>query len=560
MALDSQILYDSLKELQVISQSDLDASIAEATQKNTTFASVLLENNLISEEDLAKLSADLLSVPFIRLGDVTVPKEILTIIPEEAAREQQVIAFKQDEKGLHLAMTDPSNTTTAAFFENKLGVPIVVYQATKRDITNSLKLYLKDISQAFADIINVSIQEAQSKKGQPIDPPIIKIVETIITYASENNASDVHLEPQVSLALVRFRIDGVLHDIIQIPIELYTQIVTRVKVMAKLRTDEHQVPQDGKIEFAIENEPLDIRVSIVPIRRGETIVMRLLSEHNKQISLESLGFSRADFEKVTAAYQKPYGMILSTGPTGSGKTTSMYAVLKLLNNRGVNIMTIEDPIEYDIEGVNQIQVNTKTDLTFANGLRSILRQDPNIILVGEIRDEETADIATNAAMTGHLVLSTLHTNDAATAIPRLLDMKIEPFLVSSTVNVIIGQRLIRKIHSMCRVSEETPIEKLKKSLDTKLIEKIFGVQDTILLYRGKGCELCHNSGYDGRIGIYEVMEMNDEIKEAIVGKKDATEIQKLAIKNGMSTMLEDGLGKVKKGESTVEELLRVTKG
>ncbi|HSW87940.1 MAG TPA: ATPase, T2SS/T4P/T4SS family [Candidatus Saccharimonadales bacterium] len=556
---DSKALYDALKELQVIADPQLEEALAVTQDQQVPLGDVLLDRNLISEEDLGKLLADIYKIPFIHLSSVVIPKEVLTLIPEEMAREQQVIAFRQDENGLHVALTDSTNTETVSFLHNQLNIPIIIYQTTKQDVTNALKLYLKDISQAFADVITESIQEAQTKKNQPVDPPIIKIVETILTYAFQNKASDIHLEPETAVALVRFRIDGVLHDIIQIPLTLYMQIAARIKVMAKLRTDVQQMPQDGKIEFRIDNEPLDIRVSIVPIRRGEKIVMRLLAGNSKQITLANLGFSLGDLEKVHNAYQKPYGMILSTGPTGSGKTTTMYAVLTLLNNRDVNIMTIEDPIEYDIEGVNQIQVNPQTDLTFASGLRSILRQDPNVILVGEIRDEETAGIATNAAMTGHLVLSTLHTNDAATAVPRLLDMGIEPFLVSSTVNAIIGQRLVRKIHSVCRVSDDVSLKALPKSIDTLLLEKIFGTQDMVRLYKGKGCELCHNSGYEGRIGIYEVIEMNEEIQQAVVEKKDAGEIKKLAIKNGMTTMLEDGLNKVKAGETTIEELLRVTK-
>ncbi|HSX10082.1 MAG TPA: GspE/PulE family protein [Candidatus Saccharimonadales bacterium] len=556
---DSQKLYSALQELEVIPANQLDKALSDAQTQQTSLGNILLDRSLLTEDDLGKLLSDIYNISFIHISNIIIPKDVLNMIPEEMARQQEIIAFKQDEIGLHVALTDPTKTETIEYIHNKLGLPIIVYQTTRSDIVSSLRLYLKDIAEAIEDIINASIQEQQSKKNQPIDPPIIKIVETIITYGYENNASDVHLEPEESIALVRFRIDGVLHDIIQLPLELYNQIVTRIKVIAKLRTDEHLVPQDGKIEFTVDKEQLDVRVSIVPIRRGEKVVMRLLAGNSRQITLTNLGFSIGDLGKVSNAYQKPYGMILSTGPTGSGKTTTMYAILTLLNNRDVNIMTIEDPIEYDIEGVNQIQVNLQTDLTFASGLRSILRQDPNIILVGEIRDEETADIAINAAMTGHLVLSTLHTNDAATAIPRLLDMNIEPFLVSSTVNAIIGQRLVRKIHSACRVSDDVNMQTFTKFIDMALIQKIFGTQEKVLLYKGKGCELCHGTGYSGRIGIYEVMEINDDIKQAIVEKKDATEIRKLAIQNGMMTMLEDGLNKVKAGETTIEELLRVTK-
>jgi type IV pilus assembly protein PilB len=308
-----------------------------------------------------------------------------------------------------------------------------------------------------------------------------------------------------------------------------------------------------------DTEEVDIRVSVVPITTGENIVMRLLSEKSRQFSLNTLGFSGQSLEKITQSYEKPYGMILSTGPTGSGKTTTMYAILKILNKRDVNIMTIEDPVEYGLEGVNQIQVNTKTDLTFASGLRSILRQDPNIILVGEIRDEETAGIAVNASMTGHLVLSTLHTNDAATAIPRLLDMKIEPFLIASTINSIIGQRLVRTIHVPCRVSEDVQASSLVKYAGSAFIEKLFGRESTVRLYRGKGCSLCHGTGYEGRIGIYEVLIMTEQIRDAVIARKDADAIRNIAIQNGMISMLQDGMEKVKQGITTVEEILRVTK-
>jgi type II secretory ATPase GspE/PulE/Tfp pilus assembly ATPase PilB-like protein len=378
-------------------------------------------------------------------------------------------------------------------------------------------------------------------------------------FAFKNKSSDVHIEPLKEKSLIRFRIDGILHDIVTVPLELHRPMATRIKVLADLRTDEHQAAQDGKFQFTVDGEEVDARVSIVPITNGEKIVMRLLSSSSRQFSLIDLGLSNDDLTKVKKAYEKPYGMLLSTGPTGSGKTTSMYAVLKLLNKRDVNIMSIEDPVEYQIEGVNQIQVNEKAGLTFAAGLRSIVRQDPNIILVGEIRDEETADIAVNSAMTGHLVLSTLHTNDASTAIPRLLDMNIEPFLIASTVNVIIAQRLVRKIHTKCRISEEVSITEIEKHFEPSTVKKLFGSSKTIRLYKGKGCPLDHGIGYEGRLGIFEVLVIDDEVRKAIVERKDASVIRKIAVKNGMTTMLDDGLEKVKEGITTIDEIMRVTR-
>ena len=351
-----------------------------------------------------------------------------------------------------------------------------------------------------------------------------------------------------------------LHDVVKLPLELHGSIVTRVKVMSKLRTDEHASSQDGKLQITVSGDQLDIRVSIVPITNGEKIVMRLLSEKSRQFGLSDLGFGEMDLAKIERAYKKPYGMLLSTGPTGCGKTTTMYAVLKLLNKRDVNIMTIEDPVEYEIAGVNQIQVNEKSNLTFAKGLRSIVRQDPNIILVGEIRDEETAGIAVNSAMTGHLVLSTLHTNDAATSIPRLMDMGVEPFLVASSINVIVAQRLVRTICMKCRASEEVPkttIASLIQIPDT--IVSVVYKEDSCRMYKGKGCPVCHDTGYIGRIGLFEVMEITDAVRTAITERKDAATIKAIAVKEGMSTMMMEGLGKVKEGVTTLEEVLRVTK-
>ena len=313
------------------------------------------------------------------------------------------------------------------------------------------------------------------------------------------------------------------------------------------------------MRLSLEEENLDIRVSIIPITEGEKAVLRLLSSRSREYTLADLGMSEKDLQKVTAAYNKSYGMILSTGPTGSGKTTSIYAILKILNTREGNITTIEDPVEYRIKGANQVQVNPKTNLTFANGLRSILRQDPNIIFVGEIRDSETAGIAVNAALTGHLVLSTLHTNDAATAIPRLTDMKVEPFLVASTVNIIIAQRLVRKICDMCKTTQTTTQQELTKHLPADIVKKHFGDQNELTLYKGKGCKICHNTGYTGRVGVFEVLEVGKEIRRLITERNDSDIINKAAIEEGMTSMLDDGLDKVQKGVTTVEEVIRVTK-
>ncbi|MFA6249908.1 MAG: GspE/PulE family protein [Candidatus Shapirobacteria bacterium] len=551
-------LYRRLKELEVIPAAKLEESFQMAESDNRFLGDILYERDLISDENLGKLLSDLTGVPLVRLSENQIPKDILTLIPQVYAKKQLVIAFAKDKSGLHLALVNPKDTQIPEFIEKKTGIPVIVHLATVKDLKDAINLYSQDVGQAFEDIINDHISQAKNRTAT--DPPIIKIVDTILNYAYQNKSSDIHIEPQNDTSLVRFRIDGILHDIVTLPRDVHQNIVTRIKVLANLRTDEHQAAQDGKFQFPTEDENLDLRVSIVPLTDGEKIVMRLLSEKSRQFSLASLGFSASDLEKVTAAYQKPYGMLLSTGPTGSGKTTSMYSVLKLLNHREVNIMTIEDPVEYEMEGVNQIQVNSKTNLTFAKGLRSIVRQDPDIILVGEIRDEETAEIATNSAMTGHLVLSTLHTNDAATAIPRLSDMGVEPFLIASSVNCIIAQRLVRKICTKCRISDNITLDKLKKyGWSLSAIKKHFGPKGPYRIYSGKGCPVCHHTGYTGRVGIFEVLVISEPVRNTIIASATASTLQEVAIKNGMTTMLEDGLAKIKQGITTVEEILRATK-
>lgn len=563
----NQKLYESLAEMGIVPRKRLDELYEESQTREETLSNLLLKHDLISDENLGRLVADMLSLRFVRLSSVPIDNETLQIVPELVAKKQKIICFKRDREGIHLAMANPLDTELIQFISKKLGVPVVSYFATERDIETATLRYQRDAKGSFEQLV----LEAQSQGKAGSETSIIKLVDMIVSYAYQNKASDVHIEPQEEISLVRYRIDGILHDILELPRLLHDQVVTRTKVMANLRTDEHQAAQDGKIVYKLTEEDLDIRVSIVPITNGEKVVMRILSEKSRHFSLLDLGFAPEDLRKVESAYKRPHGMILATGPTGSGKTTTLYSVLKLLNTRDVNIMTIEDPVEYEIEGVNQIQVNQKTELTFAKGLRSIVRQDPDIVLVGEIRDEETADISINAAMTGHLVLSTLHTNDAATSIPRLLDMNVEPFLVASTVNVVIAQRLVRKICEHCRVSYE--LSDLKKSLSTNpeeselsetqyllgLVNKYLGTGDDVRIYVGKGCNVCHGTGYLGRVGIFEVLVVDEDIRTAITERKDSDVIKKIAIQNGMRAMIEDGIEKVKLGVTTMEEILRVTK-
>lgn len=391
--------------------------------------------------------------------------------------------------------------------------------------------------------------------GKPVDQiGIIALVDDMVSDAYQSRASDIHIDPAEKKFSIRFRVDGVLHDIYEFPKEIQSEVITRIKVLSGLRTDEHQAAQDGRFRIIVGEMNVDVRVSIAPTYYGENGVLRLLSEKAEAYTLEAMGFKGRDLEIVTRNIHKPYGMILATGPTGSGKTTTLYTILKMLNTKEVSIITIEDPVEYAIEGLEQIQVNPRTGLTFADGLRSILRQDPNIVMVGEIRDAEAAGIAVNAALTGHLLLSTIHTNDAPTTLPRLLDMDIEPFLIASTVNIAIGQRLVRKLCPDCKAKKDISAEELK-SLASVIPAKLLEGHKSF--YYGAGCAACDKSGYKGRIGIYEVLEMDDEMRAALMRNADSSEIKRIAVKNGMSTMIEDGFQKAVDGITTIEEILRV---
>lgn len=565
MAISDKQLSQILTELDYLPEADLKKAQDRATDQHISLYEALLRSDLISDENLGKLIAYSMQMPFVSLSQVTIPEETLKLIPKSVADAHSTIVFGLDEQGLKIASSQPEKTDLFDMLAKKAGAKkYKVFYATIRDIDEALRLYKKELQAAFEGLLS-------TKSEGKSEPPIAKIVDTVIEYAHGNKASDVHIEPTRTSSLIRFRIDGVLHDAVRLPRILHEQAVSRIKVLARLRTDEHLSAQDGRMRVKVEDEDVDVRISIVPISSGEKVVMRLLASRTRQFSLTDLGMQPADLEKVRSGFTRPYGMVLSTGPTGSGKTTSMYSILKILNTREKNIATIEDPVEYEIDGINQIQANTKTNLTFANGLRSILRQDPDIIYVGEIRDEETADIAINSAMTGHLVLSTLHTNNAATALPRLIDMDIEPFLVASTVNVIIGQRLVRKICTRCKVSIE--LTKSKEgwkdpdgktsaqfaALTTPTIHKYFGSGNSVRLYRGKGCAVCHQTGYVGRVGIFEVLDVTPKIQKLITEKASSELIVRQAVSEGMTTMMDDGLFKVQQGLTTIEEVVRATR-
>lgn len=556
MLLPDQELRALLLQSKTIDSQTLQSLIASAENTQVSLEEALIEKNILTEEQLGLLVANYIKVPYVNLGKITIPEDVFRVVPSRVARKYHMIAFARDGDGIKLAMTNPRDTFLQQMIMHKTKLKVTAYLATERDISNTLQVYRKDLQQVFGQFIQEDLVDGLALQE---DAPIAKIVDMLINFAYQDKASDIHIEPEEQNLLIRFRIDGILHDVLKLNKNLADRVITRIKVLSRLRTDEHLSAQDGKMRLQLEEENLDIRVSIVPIAEGEKVVMRLLSSKSNQLSLLDLGMNESDLKKVNSAINKSYGMILSTGPTGSGKTTSIYSILKILNTREKNITTIEDPVEYRIRGVNQIQVNVKTNLTFANGLRSILRQDPNVVFVGEIRDSETAGIAVNAALTGHLVLSTLHTNDAATALPRLVDMKVEPFLVASTVNVIIAQRLVRKICDVCKTPQTIIIAEIAKHIPQEFLARHFGNALQIQVFAGRGCKVCHTTGYVGRIGIFEVLEMTQAIKKLITDKADSDVITKEAMNEGMMTMLDDGLDKVKKGMTTIEEVLRVTK-
>ncbi len=552
---------DELKKLLisrgVLDEKTLIEQVMTAPSANISLAAALVEKNIISDEQLGTLIAGYLNLPFVVLSKLTIPEEVFRIVPDRLVRRAKVVAFARDSDGVKLATADPKNLQVLESIAKKTGQKILPYYATEADIDSILQVYKKVLQKTIDELLKEDIRKATTQLFD--EAPVIKIVDTLLEEAYRDKTSDVHIEPEATHSLIRFRIDGVLHDVLRVPKILHDRIITRIKVLSGLRTDEHLAAQDGKMRMKLEEEEFDIRVSILPIVGGEKVVLRLLTSNSRLYTLTDLGMNPLDLQKMTKAFNKSYGMILSTGPTGSGKTTSIYSILKILNTREKNITTIEDPVEYRIKGANQVQVNVKTNLTFANGLRSILRQDPNVVFVGEIRDGETAGIAVNAALTGHLVLSTLHTNDAATAIPRLIDMKVEPFLVASTVNIIVAQRLVRKICSMCKEPFVLMRDELSKYINEEAVKKHFGDTSEIKVAKGHGCKICHYTGYSGRLGVFEVLEVTKDIRELISNRADADMITKKALEDGMTTMLDDGLDKIAFGQTTLEEVIRVTK-
>jgi len=570
-----------LLSMRLVSQDDIDGANKIAKEKKKTLEEILLGAGKLKENDLRHVQATALGIPFVDLKKKKLDFGILSMIPEPIARKHNVVAYEKSGDGLAVAMLDVEDLQAIDFVRKKVGMKILPRLTDTDSIKEALQQYQKSLKAEFGDIIQKeagSIKTILEKeegdetseedlKEMAENLPIVRIVDTLIKHAILQSASDIHIEPMERQLLVRYRIDGILHDAMTLPKDAAAGITARIKVLSKLKLDEKRLPQDGRFKVDTGSERVSFRVSTLPTYFGEKTVMRLLHENASGFTLETMGFHGEALERIHHATKQKTGMILTTGPTGSGKTTTLYTILDILNTPDVNISTIEDPIEYQMPRVNQTQVKPEIGLTFGTGLRSLVRQDPDIIMVGEIRDSETAALATNAALTGHLVLSTLHTNSAAGAIPRLLDMKIQSFLLTSTIKVVIGQRLIRVL---CGDKEKytltkKELESLAKvtNLDTVLMalkeENIVGPKatwETIPVYRAKKSQECED-GYKGRIGIHEVFDVTPGIRNLIMSGATSDEIQDQARKDGMITMIEDGLFKVAQGITSVEEILRV---
>jgi type IV pilus assembly protein PilB len=567
-------LEEILKQNKVLDPKQIKKLSEKSRKTSETLEEILTEEKVISPALLYEMAAKFYKIPFIHLKDKSIRKDILFLIPEITARAHQTVAFEKTKDELKVATLDTSNIELFDFLAKKTQLKISLHITTPDDITDILKLYHKGLSAEIKELEDV---DEKKKKGKPSDLkdlaqdlPVVRVVDTLLEYAILEKASDIHIEPSEKEVSVRYRVDGILRKVMTLPKSTHAGVVARIKILSSLKLDEHRLPQDGRFKIKTKEYKVAFRVSIIPAFDGEKVVMRLLPDEAQQLSLAQLGFQPKSLEIIQRNIEKPHGMILVTGPTGSGKTTTLYTILGELNKPEVNTSTIEDPIEYRIKGINQSQVKPKIGFTFAAGLRAFLRQDPDIVMVGEIRDTETAEIAINAAMTGHLVLSTLHTNDAVTTIPRFVDMKIPTFLIASTINVIIAQRLARKICKNCIESynlDKKALAQLEQQFDLEKVESFLIEHEymtkkqsikSMLFYRGKGCQQCDNSGYKGRIGIYEILEISDEMSELILKNASRDELEKMAIEQGMMTLVQDGFIKAKNGTTTIEEVLRVT--
>jgi type IV pilus assembly protein PilB len=563
----------------LVSKADLELAQEESEKSGSRLGDVLVKNGKITQDNLRRMQAYVLGIPFVDLKNRKIPFETLSLIPEPVARNHNIVAFKKDNDTLEVAMLDVDDLSAIDFVKKKVNLRIVSRLTDSESIKNAIIQYQKSLKAEFGDIIQKesdTLKTIAEETGEGAteedlkkiaeDLPVIRIVDTLLKHAIIQNASDIHIEPMEDQLLVRYRIDGMLHDAMVLPRNAEASITARIKVLSNLKLDEKRLPQDGRFKIDMNGEKVSFRVSLLPTYYGEKTVMRLLRESVSGFTLEYLGFHGEGLERIHHATTLATGMILTTGPTGSGKTTTLYTILDILNQPDVNISTIEDPVEYQMKRINQTQVKPDIGFTFASGLRTLVRQDPDIIMVGEIRDNETASLAVNAALTGHLVLSTLHTNSAAGAIPRLLDMKIEPFLLVSTIEVIVAQRLVRRLsehkekYTLTKDERNTlgktvDLDRVLKALKEEKIVKAGDDWDDISFWRPIASK--DDDGYKSRVGIHEVLKVSQGIKDLIMKGATATDIEAQAKKEGMLTMIEDGIFNAVQGNTTIEEVLRV---
>jgi len=557
-------LLNQLVKNKVIIQDQADQFELAALQKNLPIDEYLFQFTEVKREEIIKAIAEIFEISYVDLETVPTDPQAVSLISEPLAKRFNVVPFKFDsEKNiLYLATYDPFNTFASDFLEKKTGKRIIFVLADPRKIQKTIEIIY---GQGLTPEVKEALKEYQPKKEEVLketkikEAPIAKIVAAIVEFAIRGHASDIHIEPQENAVRVRYRIDGILHEKLVLPKIIQDGVVSRIKILSGMKIDEKRIPQDGRFSYRLGDEEVDLRVSTLPTVHGEKVVMRLLKKTGGIPKLHELGLRGPQFRDLEEAITKPYGIILVTGPTGSGKTTTLYSVLSRLNTPKVNIVTLEDPVEYQISGINQVQINPQAGLTFASGLRAFLRQDPNIILVGEIRDKETTQLAIQAALTGHLVFSTLHTNDSATAIPRLIDLGAEPFLIASVLNAVVAQRICRRVCQFCK-KEYEPDEQVKKNIIDvlgDLLPKPYKEEKKVILAKGEGCSECNNTGYLGRIAIFEVLKVSLQITKMILKQESAKEIENQAKKEGLITMKQDGYLKVLDGITTIEEVLRV---
>lgn len=551
---------DILAKQGLLTSAQVSAIKLESINTGQTTDKIILAHHFATAESLVVAKAQILGLPFVKIENKAIAPEVLNLIPEGVARRYQLIPFQKDLDSISVAMVDPLDLQVIQFLEKKTGLAVKRFLSSGEDINKAINSqYSQNLTTEVASALKeVTVSEAQTQTPDVAEiireAPVANIVTQLLEYAVKSNASDIHVEPQENQTRVRYRIDGILHEKIILPKKVHDAVISRIKILSNLKIDERRLPQDGRFTYNHGNQQIDLRVSTLPTTFGEKAVLRLLPKSQKAPTLQELGIRASSFKTLEVQLLRPHGIILICGPTGSGKTTTLYSILSKLSTTKVNILTIEDPVEYQIPGANQVQVNPTIGLTFANALRSFLRQDPNIMLVGEIRDTDTAELAIQAALTGHQVFSTLHTNSASGALPRLLDMGAEPFLVASAINAVVGQRILRKICTHCQVSFVPPQEVVD---NIKFVLGKLMPRAEIQLYKGNGCGNCGFSGFSGRTGVYEVLPLSDKIVKLVLERSSSAAIEDQAIEEGMITLKQDGYLKVLEGITTLEEVLRV---